>query len=437
MKWGSWGRPPLRIPDTHTIKMRCPVLLLLVIRVAWGATSSPSSPSAGEPALQTPGAPDLLQPDSPRKAAPSILDIFPQDLLTSRSRIKPLDIRRIEHDHFIDYEVEFVELPEEESEANESDNLVISHSESEDHGQQGGGGGGLLEDSKVNMESFADLLQRARIRHRTKISTDRRRRRRIKLRHGNGSAPNLVAGKEKQKLELASSVYKSQPRRKVQPVGQRRRGGVKVDLGRGREPVGRLLPAVGRELSRQGAGRRLGRKPGLRGRKRIPLGRRRKLDEDGEEVEGIRRKGELRLVTTTSSSLLLQEENEEGEEETTTMMYPAFISTPSSSSREATTVHSRLPDTPSPIPIALLSIFGSSHQPYSSSSSSLSYGSNSNQLFGQAYGVENPPKLEALRVSPSSNTAQPQRVFAPIFTTVAPERGEFLENTATVVPKTP
>ena len=26
---------------------------------------------------------------------------------------------------------------------------------------------------KVNMESFADLLQRARIRHRTKVSTDR------------------------------------------------------------------------------------------------------------------------------------------------------------------------------------------------------------------------------------------------------------------------
>ena len=97
-----------------------------------------------------------------------------------RSRIKPLDIRRIEHDHFIDYEVdfpieksalslplskllktftfqvEFVELPEEESEANESDNLVISHSESEDPGQQGGGGESLLEDSKVTfLESFA------------------------------------------------------------------------------------------------------------------------------------------------------------------------------------------------------------------------------------------------------------------------------------------
>merc|ERR1719331_851244 len=124
------------------------------------------------------------------------------------------------------------------------------------------------------------------------------------------------------------------------------------------------------------------------------------------------------------------------------MMYPAFISTPSSSSREATTTvqSNKLPETPSPIPIALLSIFGSGHQPYSnsqtysSSSSSLSYGSSSH-LFGQAYGVESPPKLEALRVSPSPHL-QPQRVFAPIFTTVAPEREEFLENTATVAPKT-
>ena len=45
------------------------------------------------------------------------------------------------------FQVEFVELPEEESEANESDNLVISHSESEDHDQKGGEG--LLGDSKV------------------------------------------------------------------------------------------------------------------------------------------------------------------------------------------------------------------------------------------------------------------------------------------------
>merc|ERR1719454_1194028 len=115
-------------------------------------------------------------------------------------------------------------------------------------------------------------------------------------------------------------------------------------------------------------------------------------------------------------------------------MYPAFISTPSPSSREVTTIHSRLPESPSPIPISLLSIFGSSHQPYSNSQT-YSSSNSSSQLFGQAYGVESSPKLEALRVSPSPHL-QPQRVFAPIFTTVAPERDEFLENTATVVPKT-
>ena len=106
--------------------MRCPVLLLLVTRVAWvcsgnihvGAAQSPTAPDDGS-ARQTPGAPGLVQTNSPRKvpghpdhdsnsspcpdpcappdpdsgpcldlcpaqAAPSILDIFPQDLLTSR-----------------------------------------------------------------------------------------------------------------------------------------------------------------------------------------------------------------------------------------------------------------------------------------------------------------------------------------------------------------
>ena len=134
--------------------MRCPVLLLLVTRVAWvcsgnihvGAAQSPTAPDDGS-ARQDPGAPGLVQTNSPRKvpghpdhdsnsspcpdpcappdpnsspcpdpcappdpdsspcldpcappdpdsspcldpcpaqAAPSILDIFPQDLLTSR-----------------------------------------------------------------------------------------------------------------------------------------------------------------------------------------------------------------------------------------------------------------------------------------------------------------------------------------------------------------
>merc|ERR1719322_1496827 len=113
------------------------------------------------------------------------------------------------------------------------------------------------------------------------------------------------------------------------------------------------------------------------------------------------------------------------------MMYPAFISTPSSREAATTTPNKLEQSSPSPIPISLLSIFGSSHQPFSNS---LSYGS-SNRVFGQAYVVESSPKLEALKVSPSPDGhLQPQRVFAPIFTTAAPEREDFLENTATVAP---
>merc|ERR1719322_2340954 len=115
------------------------------------------------------------------------------------------------------------------------------------------------------------------------------------------------------------------------------------------------------------------------------------------------------------------------------MMYPAFISTPSSREAATTTPNKLEQSSPSPIPISLLSIFGSSHQPFSNS---LSYGS-SNRVFGQAYVVESSPKLEALKVSPSPDGhLQPQRVFAPIFTTAAPQRGDFLENTATVAPTT-
>merc|ERR1719322_375395 len=115
------------------------------------------------------------------------------------------------------------------------------------------------------------------------------------------------------------------------------------------------------------------------------------------------------------------------------MMYPAFISTPSSREAATTTPNKLEQSSPSPIPISLLSIFGRRHQPFSNS---LSYGS-SNRVFGQAYVVESSPKLEALKVSPSPDAhLQPQRVFAPIFTTAAPEREDFLENTATVAPTT-
>ena len=44
------------------------------------------------------------------------LNMFPQDLLTSNKKVKPIDVRKIEHEDFIDYEIEFVELSEESKE---------------------------------------------------------------------------------------------------------------------------------------------------------------------------------------------------------------------------------------------------------------------------------------------------------------------------------
>ena len=73
-----------------------------------------------------------------------------QNDFPSRLHFSKMTFQELHFCNDLTLQVEFVELPEEESEANESDNLVISHSEeSEDHPQQGGGGEGLLEDNKV------------------------------------------------------------------------------------------------------------------------------------------------------------------------------------------------------------------------------------------------------------------------------------------------
>ena len=44
------------------------------------------------------------------ESADAYLDMFPQDLLDSNKKIRPIGVRIIEHDGFIDYEIEFVEL---------------------------------------------------------------------------------------------------------------------------------------------------------------------------------------------------------------------------------------------------------------------------------------------------------------------------------------
>ena len=43
-------------------------------------------------------------------AAGALLDMFPQDLLEHSNKVRPVNVKIIEHDGYIDYEIEFVEL---------------------------------------------------------------------------------------------------------------------------------------------------------------------------------------------------------------------------------------------------------------------------------------------------------------------------------------
>jgi len=50
--------------------------------------------------------------DIEKVAADAILSMFPQDLLENNKKVRPVDVKIIEHDGYIDYEIEFIELAE-------------------------------------------------------------------------------------------------------------------------------------------------------------------------------------------------------------------------------------------------------------------------------------------------------------------------------------
>ena len=50
--------------------------------------------------------------DDEKVAADAILEMFPQDLLENNKKVRPVNVKIIEHDGYIDYEIEFVELPD-------------------------------------------------------------------------------------------------------------------------------------------------------------------------------------------------------------------------------------------------------------------------------------------------------------------------------------
>lgn len=101
----------------------------------------------------------------------SFLDSFPEDLLSSNKKVKPVKVHIIEHDDYIDYEIEFIEIPDdmeftsEEIVSDIHDYGIGSMKESNK----------LLTDVKPNgkdskvTDTFLDLLEEARLRHKDKM----------------------------------------------------------------------------------------------------------------------------------------------------------------------------------------------------------------------------------------------------------------------------
>jgi hypothetical protein len=86
---------------------------------------------ARSPAIENEAVPVIhLNTDENGKASvDAYLKMFPQELLSSNKKVRPIDIRKIEHEDFIDYEIEFLELSEEIDEDGENGaNIILSES---------------------------------------------------------------------------------------------------------------------------------------------------------------------------------------------------------------------------------------------------------------------------------------------------------------------
>ena len=121
---------------------------------------------------------DILEKDS----VDAYLDMFPQDLLDSNKKVRPINVRIIEHDGFIDYEIEFVELSEEQHDDYDSDFVIeegdddINASDKPQNDftnaevttQKIATTVPVSASTEVTAVTFVDLLRRARRKHRRK-----------------------------------------------------------------------------------------------------------------------------------------------------------------------------------------------------------------------------------------------------------------------------
>ena len=117
-----------------------------------------------------------------KASADAYLDMFPQDLLDSNKKVRPIDVRIIEHDGFIDYEIEFVELSEEQLDDYDSDFVTEAEDDNKNASDkpQNDFTNAEVTTQKIattvpvsastewTAVTFVDLLRRARRKHRRK-----------------------------------------------------------------------------------------------------------------------------------------------------------------------------------------------------------------------------------------------------------------------------
>ena len=131
-----------------------------------------------------------------------------QNLLQSKKKILPVSVRKIEHEEFIDYEIEFVELSEENTSDSDSsedaDPVRINKVRNDRRRQKSSDVPSKSHDrplSRVNLDPFNDLIKRVR-HHQKHIVKNTKGRQRVKLKNSlNNKNLRRIATESKQNGE--------------------------------------------------------------------------------------------------------------------------------------------------------------------------------------------------------------------------------------------
>jgi hypothetical protein len=150
-----------------------------------------------------------------KAASDAYLEMFPQDLLNSKMKIKPINVRIIEHDGFIDYEIEFVELSEEQDDDYDTESVSREDPDNKDTSDKPKVDftntevttqkiATTIPDSTstaVTAVTFVDLLRRARRKQREKISQEEQKNR-VTTRHPETSPLSLETTQSSVRADL-------------------------------------------------------------------------------------------------------------------------------------------------------------------------------------------------------------------------------------------